>query len=108
MCPRCSLQVDRLGGEAPLNRSPVSARLCGAEGTAGLWGLKAEPGPQEWHRELSSATWKELCQAEPAHREGLPWDRLENLETTHTHLRACRVVDNHGNHCKYHRPYRDS
>ena len=28
VCPRCSLQVDRLGGEAPLSRCPASAQGC--------------------------------------------------------------------------------
>ena len=35
-------------------------------------GPKAEPGPQEWLGEQSSATRKESCQAELAHAEELP------------------------------------
>lgn len=68
-CPRSGLQVSRLGRYTPFNLSSQSLQGCVVPRVWLDSDPKAESGPQGWLRDHSPATWKELCQAEPAQRE---------------------------------------
>lgn len=93
----------RAGSVGHSGLSPVSARLCGAAS-----------GAQSRARITGVARGAELRHAEgvvpgrASTRGRAALRQTGNLETSHTHLRACCVLGDRGNYHTYHKPYRGS